>query len=775
MIARTLHPLVQLRPRDDIIYVSQNRTVLATELNGFITEGPERGLFFQQTRLLSRYRYLIDDKPPLPVALSNVEQHSWLGYYIALSPNAGEQGDWETLGPGGKLAQRPIELHVSRFIGDGMHEDLALTNFTQEKVTFMLTVEVDADFADSAETKLKDRLQRGKLSCEWRRSRGDDKWELAFDYRAEHKFDHQGNRGTAHLHRGIIVQIDKSDSEPLWKRGTIRFQIELEPHAVWRTSIDFIPVLEGKPASPLFTPAFTSTDNRFDSSRRIFVDEATRFATSESETLAPIVATTLDRARDDLAALRLHDLDRNERAWTMAAGLPIYIALFGRDTLTASWQASLLGPEMMRGTLPAIAELQGKQVNNWRDEQPGKMLHQADTGPLASLNFNPLGRYYGSITTSGFYPVVVSELWHWTGDKELVQQFIDPALKALHWLETHGDLDRDGFYEYQTQSEQGVRNQAWKDSSDAIVYEDGSQVETPIATCEEQGFVYLAKLHISEVLWWLDRKDEAKRFYREAEELKKRFNEAFWMEEEESIALGLDPQKRQIRSAASNPGHCIATAIVDQSLVTRSADRLMRDDLFSGWGIRTLSSEHPAFNPYSYHLGSVWPVEQATFALGFMRYGLHECVERVCRSQFEAAAIFSARRLPELFSGHQRDAEHPFPAHYPGANSPQAWSASAVFCLLQSMLGLYPYAPLNMLVIDPQLPDWLPHITVSNLRVGDASVTIRFFRKNNAASDYEIIEKRGSLHVLRQPTPWSLTATFAERLKDVLLSLLPGK
>ena len=303
----------------------------------------------------------------------------------------------------------------------------------------------------------------------------------------------------------------------------------------------------------------------------------------------------------------------------------------------------------------------------------------------------------------------------------------------------------------------------------------GPPVETPIATCEEQGFVYLAKLHISEVLWWLDRKDEAKRFYREAEELKKRFNEAFWMEEEESIALGLDPQKRQIRSAASNPGHCIATAIVDQSLVTRTADRLMRDDLFSGWGIRTLSLEHPAFNPYSYHLGSVWPVEQATFALGFMRYGLHECVERVCRSQFEAAAIFSARRLPELFSGHQRDAEHPFPAHYPGANSPQAWSASAVFCLLQSMLGLYPYAPLNMLVIDPQLPEWLPDIKISNLRVGDASVTIRFFRKHNGASDYEIIDKRGSLHVLRQPTPWSLTSTFAERLKDALLGLLPGK
>jgi glycogen debranching enzyme len=768
------HSLVRLGPRDDIIYVSQNRTVLATERDGTINGGPERGLFFHQTRLLSRYQYFIDGKPPMPLALSNVEQHSWLGYYIALSPNAGEQGDWEILGPAGKLGQRPIELRVSRFVGDGMHEDVVLTNFTPERVEFDFTLAIDADFADSAETKLQRRLQDGKLNSQWQRG-PDEKWELVFDYRAEHHFDHQDNRGTASLHRGLILKIDKADSEPSWKRGSITFRVELEARGTWRASINFVPVLEGEPALPLFAPTFTAADNRFDSARRIFLEESIRFTTSESETLAPIVVETLQRARDDLVALRLHDLDRNERAWTVAAGLPIYLALFGRDTLTTAWQAGLIGNEIMRGTLPILAELQGKEINAWRDEEPGKMLHQADTGPLATLHFNPLARYYGSITTSGFYPVAVSELWHWTGDKELVRPFIEPALKALRWLDEFADFDRDGFYEYQTRSEQGVRNQGWKDSSDAIVYEDGSQVETPVATCEEQGFVYLAKLHMSELLWWFDRKDEAKRFYHEANELKKRFNEAFAMETEGFIALGLDPDKRQIRSITSNPGHCLATAIVDESLVEKTADRLMEKDMFSGWGIRTLSSRHPAFNPYSYHLGSVWPVEQATFALGFMRYGLHGHVERLCKAAFEAAAIFDARRLPELFSGHQRDAEHPFPAHYPGANSPQAWSASAVFCLLQSMLGLYPYAPLKLLLLDPHLPEWLPEITLSNLRIGEASASVRFFRKENGESSYEVLDKRGPLHVVRQPSPWSLTATFAERLKDALASLLPGK
>jgi glycogen debranching enzyme len=491
-----------------------------------------------------------------------------------------------------------------------------------------------------------------------------------------------------------------------------------------------------------------------------------------SGTLSPVVVGALEQAKRDLAALRLSDLDAGERAWTTAAGLPVYISLFGRDTLTASWQAAMATRELMPGTLSALARLQGSEVNDWRDEEPGKMLHQAERGPLAMLNLNPLARYYGSITTSGFYPVVVSELWHWTGDKDLVRPFLDPAFKALRWLDESADRDGDGFYEYQTRSEQGVRNQGWKDSGDAIVHEDGSQAETPIATCEEQGFIYLAKLHLSELLWWLDEKDEARRLYHEASELKKRFNDAFWMEDAGFFAMGLDRRKQKIRAIGSNAGHCLAAGIVDEELVQRTAHRLFEEDMFSGWGIRTLSSRNPAFNPYSYHRGSVWPVEQASFAVGFVRYGLHDWVERISRAQFEAASLFDFFRLPELFTGHPRDAAHPFPAHYPNANSPQAWSASAVWCLVQSLLGLYPYAPLNLLLLDPHLPEWLPEISVLNLHVGSAVVDLRFRRARNGESDYDVLDKRGPLHVVRQPSPWSLTATFGERLKDALSSLV---
>jgi glycogen debranching enzyme len=613
------------------------------------------------------------------------------------------------------------------------------------------------------------------LTCEWRKHEGGS-WELAFDYRAEHAFVHHGDAGTATLHRGAILRVDGGGCAPRRSADRITFSLQLEPHAAWHACITLLPVIDGALLHGVYQcRAFGPTHNERDAARELFVAEATTFTRPESETLGPAVVPTLRQAVRDLAALRLHDLDGGDRAWTIAAGLPEYVSFFGRDTLTVAWQAGLISPALMRGTLAELARRQGTKINDWRDEQPGRMLHEAQTGPLAVLNVIPLGRYYGSITTSAFYPVVLSELWHWTGDKAQVLPHVEPALRALRWLDEYSDADRDGFYEYQSRSEQGVKHQAWKDSADAIVYEDGTQVQPPIATCEEQGFVYLAKLHMAEVLWWLDRGEEAKRLYAEAEELKRRFNDAFWMESEGYFALGLDPAKRQIRSITSNPGHCIATAIVDSGLVARTAGRLFADDLFTGWGIRTLSSRHPAYNPYSYHRGTVWPVEQGTFALGLYRYGLHRHVELLCRAQFEAATLFEFHRLPECLTGHPRDSRHPFPAIYPSANSPQAWSSSAVFNLLQAMLGLYPYAPLRLLFVDPHLPDWLPEITLANLHVGNAVVAIRFFRERDGSSDYRVLEQRGSLHVIRQPSPWSLTAGPVERLVDMLGSLAPGR
>lgn len=735
--------LIRIRPRPSTTYISRGRCVLATTVDGAIEGHPDHGFFVDETRVLSRWRYTINGEAPSPNASSSVRQNHWVGYFVIAAPGVPLPEPDSGSGQVPAASQNTLELLVTCVIDDVLHEDFTLTNYTSEPTSFVFAIELDADFADQAETR--ERQQFGEIVSKW------DGGALKFDY------------VSGPLHRGVEIRTSTGATgfQPVGQDARaprLLFDITLAPKQRWHTRIDVIPTW-------------------LEQSTRPSLDERTSFETPESHTMAADVLGTLEQARSDLAALRLFDLDvalnGGPRAWTVAAGLPLYIALFGRDTLTAGWQASLLGPEIMSGTLHALAQVQGTRDDDWRDEQPGKMLHEAHTGPLAMLDLNPRGRSYSSITTSGLYAFIVAELWHWTGDKDLVRPFIEPALRALQWLDRHGDLDGDGFYEYKTRSPMGPRNQAWKDSSDAIVYDDGRLVDPPIATCEEQAFVYVAKLHLAETLWWLGEHDLSRRLYRESSELKKRFNDAFWMEDERFYAMALDAQKNPVRSIGSNAGHCLAAAIADASLVRDVADRLFAPDLFSGWGIRTLSSEHPRYNPYSYHLGSIWPVEHGTFAIGFWRYGLHERVEQIARAQFEAASMFEFHRLPELFGGHPRDAEHPFPGIYPNANSPQAWSASATFSLLQAMLGLYPYAPLKMLVIDPHLPAWLPEMTLRDLRVGKARVTIRFRRGKDGHTSYRILEKRGTLHVVRQATPWSLTTQPAERLRDALSSLLP--
>jgi glycogen debranching enzyme len=761
--------IAKVSPRPRIMYCSQGRAVLATDLEGLIGDFPRHGLFYGETRVLSRYRYFVDGKPLQMVVVSNVEQHSWLGYYVAPPPGK----NWKTDTGSGQMEQvseETIEMKVSRLVGFGVHEDIDFTNFSQSSAEFKFEIELDADFADQAETY--ERTQFGKLRRSWKRLSARNA-ELTYQYRNTHRYSHQGNRGTARIQRGLIVRIEKADSPVTYRNSRLRFQISLEPGESWHTCIKFTPVFEGKKMPPLYDcRQFFGSDNELERKRTIFLDEATHFETEKHPALAAVVEAAILQAKSDLASLRLPDMDHGDRAWVMAAGLPIYIALFGRDTLTVSWQAVLASTQMMVGALSELPKWQGKIENNWRDEQPGRMLHEAHTGPLASLYYNPRTRYYGAATPSSFYPIVLSELWRWTGDKNLVQSLMKPALLGLKWKDDYTDLFGDGFYDYRTLSSQGNKNQGWKDSGDAIVYEDGRQVDTPISTCEEQAFVYVAKIRMSEMFWFLGEPDQAQALYDQATELRKCFNDRFWMPDKNFYALGLDPKRKQIKSIASNPGHLLTCGIVENEFAQPVARRLLKPDMFSGWGVRTLSADHPAYDPYSYHRGAVWPVEHGSFAMGMMRYGLIDELHTIARAMFEATTLFDYNRLPECFSGHPRDDEHPFPALYPKANWPQAWSSSCLFSILQAILGLYPFAPMKLLLLDPQLPDWLPEITLRNLHVGKSAISIRFYRKGKR-THFDVIDQRGTLHVLRQPSPWSLTAGVGERIKDVMESLIP--
>lgn len=773
--------LVRLQPRDSLLYVTQGRTVLATARDGFIYGEGEQGLWIYQTRMVSRYRWLIDGHPPQMVANSNVEQHSWLGYYIASPPGLRDAGHDE-LNP----AQQTLELRLSRSVAGGMHEDIDVTNWTRERARFRLELEVDADCADHGEARCGQRIQTGELNSQWQTFspliHGDALAELRFDYQAEHRYEHQGDSGLAQMHCALSLRVERAGSVPQYSQGRVGFDLDLAPHATWHGCVSVQPSLFDLPrpgAGPLPQDAcaprcysFFSGYSEWDQRRGMFLTDATIFTAKETGTLEHVVITALERAKRDLGAMRLYDLDQGSHAWIPAAGLPVYLGMFGRDCLASAWEASLLGPEMMEGALSTLPRWQGDRIDEWRDEEPGKFPHEAHTGPLSVLNYAPHGLYYGGVTGALYYPTVLAGLWHWTGNKGLVRRFVEPALRGLEWADKYGDLDGDGFYEYQTRSEQGERNQGWKDSADAIVYEDGSLVDTPLGTCEMQAFAYVSKLHFAEVLWWLDMHDASRRLHREAESLKKRFNETFWVEDHQYVAMALDSKKRQVRSIASDPGHCLASGILDTERAEAVAARLMSPAMFSGWGVRTLSARHPAFNPYAYHRGTIWPVENGVFALAFARYGMHERVNTLCKAMFEAASLYEFCRLPECFAGHARDADHPFPGAYPNANWPQAWSASSVITMLQAMLGLYPYAPLHALLLDPWLPEWLPDVTVHNLRVGQARITLRFLRQHDGSTEYHVLKKQGHLHVARQPSPWSLTAGYGERVKDAIESLL---
>ena len=784
------HPdcsLIELQPRSDSEYISHSRTVLITDPDGWVTGHSDQGLWIYQSRALSQLLWNVNGKQPQLSAFSLVNQNSSLGYYITAPKNWKDAPTKES-----NAAQQSIELRIARTIGDDVHEEVSVTNFTQIRTVVDLTLEVASDFASPSDAS-KGEKTPGRIKQKWIQ-RGTDEYELSFDYRAQHRYSHQGDRGVARIHRGIRLQL-KTDLKAQYRNGKLSLKVKLGPRESRKLLLDWIGQIEGlemcdlSGSSEHFSPQRDGgkargyreqgTGDREDGRARLFAitrePSVTQLRSPGSPTFPALVLSTLERSKRDLAALRLFDLDSHDDGggtWIPAAGLPTYVGLFGRDCLASTWQASLLSTAMMRGSLLQLPKTQGRKIDDWRDEQPGRFVHELHTDPRAVLNFTPHGRYYGGVTGSIYYPVVVSAAWHWTGNKDLVRKYIKPALAGLAWADKYL-LDETGFYRYRTRSSQGEKNQGWKDSNDAIVHADGSQVKDPLGTCEMQAFVYASKLHLAEVLWWIDDPKLAQKLYREAQELKKRFTDFFWMEDAGYIGMAIDPKKRLSRSIASDPGHCLASGIIDDKLASGVAERIMQPDMFSGWGVRTLSADHPAFNPFSYHRGSVWPVENAVFVLAFARYGLHDQMQKLARAMFETAEIFKYRRLPEVFAGHQRDEEHPFPGMYPKANWPQAWSASAPFTVMQALLGIFPYAPLNTLFLDPWLPEWLPEFCVENMTVGEARVSLRFTRDKDGRTLYKVTDLKGKLHVIRQPSPWSLTAGFGERVKDAITSLLP--
>ncbi|MGF6786876.1 amylo-alpha-1,6-glucosidase [Paraburkholderia sp. 35.1] len=459
------------------------------------------------------------------------------------------------------------------------------------------------------------------------------------------------------------------------------------------------------------------------------------------------------QATDDLAALRLPVHGASRSRLVPAAGLPWFVALFGRDSLITSLQTLLVYSDFACGTLDVLGVWQATECDEYRDAEPGKIMHELRLGELARLKLVPHTPYYGTADATPLYLITLHAAWCCTGDHELLNRHLATAKRCLEWIDRYGDRDGDGFQEYATRSSAGLENQSWKDSGDAVVYPDGTLVTGPKALCELQGYVYDAWLRMAQIYDALGDADSATALRKQAAALFTRFNEAFWDEATGFYAFALDGEKKKVLSVASNPGHCLWSGIVPPERAGRVVARLMQPDMWSGWGIRTLSATHPAYNPYSYQSGSVWPHDNGLIAQGFKRYGYAGETGQIMHDVCGAGRFFALDQLPELFGGLNRNSTN-FPVQYPGANVPQAWAAGSVFSLLQALLGLQPDAPHRMLYVDPVLPPWLDDITLRDLRVGEQIFDLRFSRAGRT-TEFEVVRGDPTSVARREMTVWS--------------------
>ena len=720
-----------VRPSDLITH--RGYAVLVTDTRGWIG-GQTEGFFFHQTRYLSRFDVKIDGAGPSFVSANTVDHHVLTAYHLAPSPAgraAGPEPDDED-STGGEIAQKAIELQINTFVGDGLHIDLIVTNHALTETAVTLSLNVAADFADLTEAQLGSRRQNAPVERVWAAgeppSGGTPRGELTLRY------THPDLESAARLRiEGGDALTDTGDS--------LACELALKPHEPRIIELDLVPVFEGKANDPFYgrDGAFAQ-DAGATLARQRWLEGCARLDADNA-----VVQAAWDQAVSDLASLQLLDGPGDE-SYMVVAGVPNYTGIFGRDAFVTSLQTAVLTPATLRGSLQAVSRWNATATDDHFDAEPGKVLHQRQRGPLARLGLTPFLHYYGDHSTPGlFLMAAAADLAH-TGDLDAFRSLREKLLGTLAWID--GNADERGFYAYQTRSSQGLKNQSWKDSGDAVLYHDGRMVADPIAMADVQGLVHAGKQAVALAFAVAGETERSAMLLDEARALKERFNASFWMPEERTFAIALDPRGEQVRTVASDPGACLAYGIVDDDKAGAVAERLFEEDMFSGWGIRTLSSRHPAFNPFAYHLGSVWPSPNAIIAFGLKRYGFVDAMHAVASGLFSVSQIFDLDRLPEVFGGHTRDARHPHPGLYPGACSPQAWSAGAVIFLVDTMLGLTPLAPRGTLVVDPALPAWLPAVALHHVRVGGSYASLRFRRDMSGDTEVEVVDD-GGLHIVR--------------------------
>jgi glycogen debranching enzyme len=667
----------------DSISILDGSTFIVSDHRGDIEAAPDQpqGLFYSDTRFLSRWLLTVNGAP-LDVLSTDETAYSAAQFFL--------------FPPTGTIYENPtLSVIRKRMVGDGFHEDVAVLNHGKKPVDVELRLEAGCDFADLFEVK--DAL--GKKGELYRSAEAD---KLVLGYRRD-KFVRE-----THVASSQPVEISEDG---------LLFKLRVEPQSEWSTCLEVSVVID----QPIKIKYGHGEDHP-KPNMRLSLEEWLQRAPSldsDDDELAHVYRKSLT----DLAALRFYSQLYPELSLP-AAGMPWFMTVFGRDSLITSYQALPFTPELARTSLLVLGARQGKRVDPFRDEEPGKILHEIRFGELTAFGERPHSPYYGTADATPLYPVLLDEYERWTGDAEFVRELEAPARAALEWIDRHGDRDGDGYVEYERAQESGLENQCWKDSWNSILFRDGSLARLPRATCEIQGYVYDAKRRGARLAreFWND-PELADRLEREATELKDRFNRDFWMPEREFFAVALDGDKRQADSITSNPGHLLWSGIADEDKARLVVRRLMDDSMFSGWGIRTMAVGEGAYNPIEYHCGTVWPHDNSMIAAGLARYGYREEAARVAKGILEAARFFDYR-LPEAFAGYPRSRTS-FPVEYPTASSPQAWATGTPLLFLRTILGLEPLG--EKLVVDPRLPEGIEHVELRGIpgRWGRADAVAR--------------------------------------------------
>ena len=678
------------------IVLKENRIMMVSDEMGNIPAGNiyGYGLYHSDTRFLSTYEFRLNRLQP--ILLSSSTDESYVATFQMINPTLELEDGKRT------IPQQVLSIRRSRFIYGGLHERIGIQNCGREPVDLEGELVFGADFLDLFEVKADSRGQVLRYLGKQRPLEG-NAHGLSFIYDG---LD------------GVIRRTEVVFHTPPTHRheGRVTWNFHLESKETRTLLIDVIPLLgESEPTLEyLYDDALLALQRSY----RHWNDELTKVSTDN----AFLGRGLLRRSQMDLRVL----VEEFETGLLPMAGIPWFSAPFGRDALIASIQTLMINPEIARGTLRYLAAQQGRRVDLAREEEPGKILHEIRYGELANLKQIPHTPYYGSVDSTPLFLVCGVAMMDWLNDRDLFVELLPHFLHALRWIDEFGDLDGDGFIEYDERAKGGVRNQGWKDSHDSLLYADGRPAELPAALIEVQGYVYQAKLGLSRILERMNEPQSAERLARDAADLRRRFELRFWMDREQFYAQALERHKAQIASITSNPGHCLWAGICDPERAELVGARLLAADMFTGWGIRTLSSASPHYNPMSYHNGTVWPHDNSIAAAGLRRYRRTAEASRVIDGIMEAGIRMPNYRLPELFCGFKRDQLfNTGPTEYLVSCNPQAWGAGAAFHVLQTGLGIVPDTTAGRVYISPLPLNGVRSVEVEGMRIGSGRLSFR--------------------------------------------------